>query len=131
MCLSTICHHPCYFFYSLECNSSAETRVVLLDISKASERVWHKRLLLNLKRNSVRVNLLQSVSSSLSGRVTLNCQISGWKTVFAGAPQGSILGPNDLTNDFESNVNLFADDACFILGNLWSLKYCNYTEHWL
>ena len=111
--------------------SSAETRVVLLDISKAFERVWHKRLLLNLKRNSVRVNLLQSVSRSLSGRVTLNCQISGWKTIFAGATQGSILGPNDLTNGFESNVNLFADDTCFILGNLWSLKYCKHTEHWL
>ena len=60
------------------------------------------------------VNFLQNRHQ----RVLLNGQCSSWAPVFAGVPQGSVLGPlfflifiNDLTKDISSNNKLFADDT--------------------
>ena len=62
--------------------------------------------------------LLENYLSGRSQRVVLNGQTSSWRPVFAGVPQGSILGPllflvyiNDLPNGLKSNVKLFADDT--------------------
>ena len=73
------------------------------------------------EKNSVSGNLFQLIKSFLSGRfqrVLLNGQTSDWETIQAGVPQGSILGPlffliyiNDLTDNLNSNVKLFADDT--------------------
>ena len=94
---------------------------MFLDISKAFDRVWHDGLLFKLKQNGVSGNLFQLIKSFLSvrfQRVLLNGQTSDWQTIQAGVPQGSILGPllfliciNDLTNNLNSNVKLFADDT--------------------
>ena len=74
-----------------------------------------------MKQNDVNVNLFQLIENFLSGRfqiVSLNGQTSCWETIQAGVPQGSILGPlffhiciNDLTDNLNSNVKLFADDT--------------------
>ena len=94
---------------------------MFLDISKPFDRVWHDGLLFKLQSNGVSGNLFQLIKSFLSGRfqrVLLNGQTSDWETIQAGVPQGSILGPlffliyiNDLTDNLNSNVKLFADDT--------------------
>ena len=69
--------------------------------------------------------LCKPLENYLSGRyqtVVLNGQKSSWRSVLAGVPQGSILGPllfliyiNDLPNDLKSNAKLFVDDTRLFL----------------
>ena len=98
-----------------------ETRAVFLDISKAFDKVWHDGLLHKLKSNGISGNLLLFFESYLFNRhqrVTLNGTESPWKSISAGVPQGSVLGPllfliyiNDLTENIKSQMRLFADDS--------------------
>ena len=66
--------------------------MVLCDISKAFDRVWHKGLLFKLNQNGIEGALLEWLSSYLSNRkqcVILNSSFSEIKDVLAGVPQGS------------------------------------------
>ena len=93
--------------------------VFFLDISKAFDRVWHEGLIYKIKCMEVKGDLLALIESFLlkrQQRVVLNGQESEWLTIKAGVPQGSILGTllffiNDLSDNLESNVKLFADDT--------------------
>ena len=99
-----------------------EFRIVFLDISKAFDRVWHRGLLFKLKSKGISGNLLNWFTNYLSDRyqrVCMNNATSSWKKINAGVPQGSILGPllfiifiNDIVNDMNSSIRLFADDTC-------------------
>ena len=105
---------------------------MFLDTSKEFDRVWHDGLLFKLKQNGASGNLFQLIKSFLSGRfqsVLLNGQTSDWETIQAGVPQGSILGLlffliyiNDLTNNLNSNLKLFADDTSIFL------EICDHLE---
>ena len=98
-----------------------ETRAVFLDISKAFDKVWHDGLIHKLKCNGISGNLLAFFENYISNRhqrVTLNGTESGWRSISAGVPQGSVLGPllflvyiNDLTENIKSQMRLFADDS--------------------
>ena len=98
-----------------------EVRRVFLDKSKAFDEVRHDGIIYKLTQNGVSGNLLNLPEDFLKERkqrVVLNGQVSTWKNINAGVPQGSILGPllfliyiNYLTEGLTTNVKLFADDT--------------------
>ena len=110
-----------YHMFCEAVDNGKEVRVVFCDISKAFDRVWHKGLLFKLAAIGCSKSLLRWFTSYLSGRrqrVVINGMISEWASIFAGVPQGSILGPllflifiNDIVNNIQSNIRLFADDT--------------------
>ena len=75
----------------------------------------------NFKRWASLEKLLDWFRNYLSGRkqkVVINGTSSNWRTISAGVPQGSILGPliflvyiNDLADNIDTNIRLYADDA--------------------
>ena len=98
-----------------------EVRSVFLDISKAFDKVRHDGIIYKLTQNGISgnvLNLLEDFLKERKQRIVLNGQVSTWKNINAGVPQGSILGPllfliyiNDLTEGLTTNVKLFADDT--------------------
>ena len=102
-----------------------EIRAVFCDISKAFDRVWHKGLLYKLRTAGISGNLLfwfQDYLTNRKQRVVISGQCSDLIDIKAGVPQGSILGPllfliyiNDIIQDIQSNIRLFADDTSLSL----------------
>ena len=98
-----------------------EVRAVFLDISKAFDKVWHEGLIFKLKQSGISGSLLMLLTNYLTNRkqrVVINGIESEWETILSGVPQGSVLGPllfliyiNDLTDNINSNMKLFADDS--------------------
>ena len=110
--------------YNTFCKSldeGKEVRAVFCDISKAFDRVCHRGLLFKLESIGVSDSLLLWFKSYLADRkqrVVLPGAVSAWKSIKAGVPQGSILGPllfliciNDIVVDIHSSIRLFADDT--------------------
>ena len=78
-------------YKSFDCNQPYDIRGTFLDISKAFDKVWNKGLILKLKSYGVDGSLLKLMENYLTGRqqrVVLNGQISSWKNIVAGVPQG-------------------------------------------
>jgi hypothetical protein len=98
-----------------------EVCLVFLDVSKAFDRVWHSGLLHKSRCMGIDGNLFDWMCNYLQDRkirVVINGQKSDWLNTTAGVPQGSILGPllflifiNDVTENIESDIHLFADDT--------------------
>ena len=96
-------------------------RVIFLDISKAFDKVWHEGLIFKLKTYGVEGNLLKLLENYLTDRqqrVVLNGRTSSWQNVYAGVPQGSVLGPllflidiYGLPDGLTSLCKIFADDT--------------------
>jgi hypothetical protein len=110
-------------------DNGKEARFIFCDISKAFDKVWHKGLLYKLERAGIKGKILNWIESYLTNRkqqVVINGQISTETTISAGVPQGSVLGPllfilyiNDITEDIDTEIRLYADDTCI---------YIDYTD---
>ena len=97
------------------------TQGLFLDVSAAFDKVWHNGLLAKLDQIGVEGTFLDTISSYLAGRrqvVVVDGVKSDTLEVQAGVPQGSRLGPllfiiymNDIVNDIESDILIFADDT--------------------
>ena len=112
-------------YCAFESTPSLETCAVLLDLSKAFDRVWHDGLLYKLESYGISRNLhnlLRSFLLNRMQRVVLNGKCSHWQLIKSGVPQGSILGPlfflvyiNDLADNVNCRIKLFADDTSLFL----------------
>ena len=70
-------------------DENLEVWAVTLDISKAFDKVWHKRLKFKLKQNGISEKILNIITNFLSFRkqqVVLNGQASPWVSIEAGMP---------------------------------------------
>ena len=102
-----------------------QTDLILLDFSKAFDKVNHEKLLHKLHQYGVRGNNLNWIRGFLDGRtqtVVVDGDESTSVPVTSGVPQGSVLGPilflayiNDLPDRVTSKVRLFADDTALYL----------------
>ena len=107
---------------------------MVLDISKAFDRVWYDGLLHKLKSYGISAQIFGLISYFLSNRrlrVVLDGNSSQEYSVNAGVPQGSILDPtlfllyiNDLPDNVICGIAIYADDTtlyskCDRASDLW------------
>ena len=102
-----------------------QTDVIVMDFSKAFDKVDHHKLchkLKNLGVNSKVNNWIKSFLNNRSQRVAVEGQLSSELPVMSGVPQGSVVGPclflayiNDLPDSLKSRARLFADDTIIYL----------------
>ena len=107
--------------WSSALESSGESRVISLDISKAFFRDWHNSLLLKLLMFGLHHTLIIWIGSFLSDRsiaVRVKGILSNLHTINAGVPQGSVICPvlfilfmTDLPTSTSSSIHAFADDT--------------------
>ena len=102
-------------------DATKQTDAILLDFSKAFDKVPKERLLLKLKAcgvNGRTHDWIRDFLSDHSQHVAVEGAVSDETPVLSGVPQGSVLGPllflvyiNDLPSCISSTARLFADDT--------------------
>ncbi len=70
--------------------------VIYLDFQKAFDKVPHQRLILNLKSHGMGNSIINWIELWLTDkrqRVDVDGEVSSWKSVVSGSPQGYVLWP--------------------------------------
>ena len=141
------------FVHDLVCNmqNGGQTDVLIMDFSKAFDKVGHQRLIKKLDYYGVQSKTrdwIQAFLANQTQQVIVRGKYSDIAQVQSGVPQGSVLGPclflfyiNDLPQNLSSPVRLFADDTLLYLAvesigdaislqnDLWELE--NWESRWL
>ena len=119
-------------------NKNQQVIVILLDFSKAFDKVPHQRLLTKIQHYGIRDNLNDWIRDFLGGRkqeVVLEGKHSASSNVTSGVPQGTVLGPllfllfiNDMPENISPTARLFADD-CFLYRNVKNMEDAKQLQH--
>ena len=119
-------------------NNKDQVDSVLLDFSKAFDKVVHRKLLLKLDHYGVRGNIYSWISDFLSDRtqhIVVRGASSTNKPVTSGVPQGTVFGPllflvyiNDMPLTTKSKLSLFADDS-FLYNSISSTSDTNQLQN--
>ena len=93
--------------------------IIYLDFQKAFDP--HQRLILKLKSHGMGNSIINWIEQWLTDRrqrVVVDGEVSSWKSVLSGVPQGSVLGPilllvyiDDLEEGVTGNIFKLADDT--------------------
>lgn len=105
------------------------TGVILLDIEKAFDSIWHNGLIYKLKKYGFPLHIVKIIKSFLTDRafkVVINNSTSSPRNITAGVPQGAVLSPTlyslyvaDFDPKMGSEIALYADDmAIMVKGKL-------------
>ena len=115
-------------------NNKQQIDAILLDFSKAFDKVPHRRLSAKLHHYGIRGKTLGWIESFLAHRqqkVVLDGKTSSPAQVTSGVPQGTVLGPllflvyiNDLPGRVSSTARLFADD-CLLYRTIGFAEDCS------
>ena len=102
-------------------NDGKQIDSILLDFSKAFDKVNHYKLCQKLQHYGIRGKCLRWIEAFLYGRtqqVIVDGSFSDKAPVVSRVPQGTVLGPllfliyiNDMPPCIKSSIRLFADDA--------------------
>ena len=94
--------------------------LIYLDFQKAFDKVPHQRLILKSKSHGIGNSIINWIEQWLTDRrqrVVVDGEVSSWKSVLTGVPQGSVLGPilflvfiKDLEEGVTGKILTFADD---------------------
>ena len=95
--------------------------VIYLYFQKAFDKVPHQRLIRKLKSHGMGSSIINWIEHWLTDRrqrVVVDAEVSSWKSVLSGVPQGSVLGPilflvytNDLEEGVTGKILTIADDT--------------------
>lgn len=123
-----------------ELNKNRSTAMLLIDLQKAFDRVWHDGLIYKLMQLNVPNYIVKILHSYLAGRsfyINLDGVKSSVKNIEAGVPQGSLLGPvlfnifiNDIPEDSKTSLAVYADDTAVYSSSFSShVAFTNIQAH--
>ena len=102
-------------------DGGGQVDAIYLDFRKAFDSVPHRRLIAKLESYGITGRVcawIRDFMSNRKQRVNVQGKFSDWADVTSGIPQGSVLGPagfviyvNDLPEEAQSLIYLFADDV--------------------
>lgn len=114
---------------SINFNINRSTGLVMLDLAKAFDSVWHDGLVFKLIKMGIPHTLVNIIDSYLKDRksyVEVDKSTSSSYNVEAGVPQGSILSPhlfnifiNDVPTPKDCQLSVYADDTALFCNVPW------------
>ena len=118
-------------------NHGEQIDSILLDFSKAFDKVCHRKLWLKLEHYGVRGRNLQWIKKFLENKsqeVAVAGVTSSLSAVTSGVPQDTLLGPllfliyiNNMPSTVSSTIGLFADDA-YIWRSIRNIDDCKILQ---